>query len=101
MCWLLLYGAVFVHVISKLNTFNEFVFLFYSKFIHGNLKHGNRIHTVYTQINKGENSALKYLRYRCCFVVNYYSDDEILVIIGDVCSRMGSLTNSTCFTLDD
>ena len=31
----------------------------------------------------------------------YYSGDEIIVIIGDVCRRMGSLNDSTCFAFDD
>ena len=50
---------------------------------------------------------LKYLGYRFVFFFGggggggYYSDHEIIVINGDVCSRMGHLNDSICFIFDD
>ena len=55
---------------------------------------------LYIHIDKGRNSTLKGLGYRFAGE-KYYSSDEIIVIIGDVCSRMGPLNESTCFILDD
>ena len=62
---------------------------------------GERVYRVYIHIDKGRNSVLKYLGHHCFFDEKYYSDNETIVIIADVCSRLGSLNNSTCFALDD
>ena len=56
-------------------------------------------HTAHIGVER--NSALKYLGHRCIFGKKYYSDDETIVIIGDVCSRMSPFSDSTYFTLDD
>ena len=51
---------------------------------------------VYINVDRGRDYALN-------FVLSgekYYFDDEIIVAIGDVCSRMGPLGDSSSFTLD-
>ena len=59
---------------------------------------GKRVYRLYIHIDKGRNSASKYLGYRRFFGEKYYSDDEIIVIMCDVCRKMGPLKDSTCFT---
>ena len=43
---------------------------------------GQRVYILYIPINKRRNSSLKYLQHCCFFGEKYYSDDEILVIVG-------------------
>ena len=62
---------------------------------------GEGVYILYIPIDKRRNSSLNYLQHCCFFGEKYYSDDEILVIIGDVSCRMGTLNDSTCFTLND
>ena len=49
---------------------------------------------------QGEKLCIKIFKGKLFFRENYYSADEIIVIIGDMCSRMSPLNNSICFTLD-
>ena len=60
-----------------------------------------RLYVHIIHIDKGRKSALKYFGYRFLFGEKYYSDDGIFVLVGDMCSRMGPLNDSTSFTLDD
>ena len=64
---------------------------------------GEIVYRLYIHIDKGRNSALKYLGHWYFFGEKYYPEEETIVIIGDVCSRMGPLNDSTCtcFTLGD
>ena len=43
------------------------------------------------QLGPGEKLGLKYLGHHCFFSENYYYDNEIIVLIDDVCSRIGPL----------
>ena len=56
---------------------------------------------LYIHIDKERNPALKYLGCLCLSREKYYSDHKIIVIIGDMCGRMGPLNDSNCFTIDD
>ena len=49
---------------------------------------------------QGEKLCIKIFKGMLFFREKYYSVDEIIVIIGDMYSRMGPLNNSTCFILD-
>ena len=50
--------------------------------------------------DKGRNFALKFT-VTLFSTEKYYSDDETISVIDDVCSRMAPLNDNACFTLDN